>query len=164
MYIFGHAGLTIAAARAVDRDVDPRWAAALALIPDLLDKPGARLWPALVHHNTRNFGHTLLFALLVGAALLIWKRRPKAALVLWGCYAGHFLLDAMWLDGNPAVLFWPLLGDFPRPVYGPLLSWLTAWYVLGEIAGLILLYKLARRHGLFERPRLAAFLKSGRLA
>lgn len=164
MYVFGHAGLTLAAARAVDREADPRWAVLLSLAPDLIDKPGSLLWPALVQHNTRGFGHTLLFSLIVLAGLLAWKRRPKPALVLWGCYAGHFIFDALWLGANPAVLFWPLLGAFPPPVHGRGLSWLTAWYVLGELAGLAFLVKLARRHGLFERPRLAALLKTGRLA
>jgi membrane-bound metal-dependent hydrolase YbcI (DUF457 family) len=164
MYVFGHSGLTLAAARAVDREVDPRWAVLLALAPDLIDKPGAHLWPALVHHNSRGFGHTLLFSLIVLAALLAWKRRPKPALVLWGCYAGHFLFDSMWTHGNHAILLWPLLGAFPRPTYGHGFSWLSLWYVLGEVAGLFILVKLARRHGLSELPRLAAFLKSGRLA
>ncbi len=165
MFVFGHAGLTLAAARAADRETDPRWAILLALGPDLLDKPASVLYPELVHHNTRGFGHTLFFSLFVLGALLIWKRRPKPALVLWGCYAGHFLLDGMWFERNPAVLFWPLLGDFPPlPARGPIFSWMTLWIVLGEIAGLIILYKLARRHGLFKRPRLAAFLKTGRLA
>lgn len=163
MFIFGHTGLTIAAARAADRGIDVRWAAALALAPDLLDKPLSHLCPALVHHNTRNFGHTAFFALFVLAALLIWKRRSKPALVLWGCYIGHFLLDSMWRNDNPAILFWPLLGDFPRPTRGPLISWLMLWSVLGEIAGLIILVRLARRHALFERPRRSAFLKSGLL-
>ena len=164
MLLFGHAGLTISAARAVDRDVDPRWAAVLALGPDLLDKPVSLLYPTLVNHNTRGFGHTTLFSLLVLTALLIWKRRPKPAFVLWACYTGHFLLDSMWLDSNPAILLWPLLGDFPPFVRGPITNSFTPWNVLSEIAGLILLVTLARRHGLFERTKLAAFLKSGRLA
>ncbi len=164
MLVFGHAGLTISAARAVDRDVDPRWAAALALGPDLLDKPVSLLCPALVNSNTRGFGHTALAALFVLTALLIWKRRLKPALVLWACYAGHFLLDNMWRNDNLAILFWPLLGDFPPFVRGPIANSFTPWNVLGEVVGLILLYKLARRHGLFERAKLAAFLKSGRLA
>ncbi len=164
MFVFGHAGLTVAATHAVDRDVDSRWAAVLALGPDLLDKPVSRLFPALVHHNTRGFGHTFLFSLIVLAALLLAKRRLKPALLLWGCYAGHFLCDSMWRGDNPAILFWPLLGDFPPPVRGPIISWLTLGNVLGEAAGATILYRLARRHGLFERPRLAAFLKSGRLA
>lgn len=163
MFVFGHAGLTITAARAVDRDVDPRWAAALALGPDILDKPGSLLYPALVNGNTRSFGHTFFFSLFIVTALLLWKRRPKPALLLWGCYLGHFLLDSMWMNDSPAILFWPLLGDFPAHVRGPIISWFTLWNVLGEIFGLIILVRLARRHRLFERPRLAAFLKSGRL-
>jgi membrane-bound metal-dependent hydrolase YbcI (DUF457 family) len=164
MYVFGHVGLTIAAARAADRDADLRWAAVLAVAPDILDKPGSRLWPALVRHNTRGFGHTALFSLFVLAGLLIWKRRPKTTLVMWGCYVGHFLLDTMWRGDNRAILFWPLLGEFPPLVFGPVSRGLAAWYILGEIAGLVLLVTLARRHGLLERPKLAAFLKSGRLA
>lgn len=164
MLVFGHAGLTISVARAVDRDADLRWAAALALSPDILDKPVSLLFPALVNHNTRGFGHTMLFSLLALAALLLWKRRAKPAFLLWGCYAGHFLLDSMWLNSNPAILLWPLLGDFPPFVRGPITRSFTPWNVLGETLGLILLVELARRYKLFERTNLAAFLKSGRLA
>lgn len=164
MFAFGHAGLTVAAVRAVDREVDLRWAVLLAWAPDLVDKPVRVLLPALVHRNTRGFGHTLLLSLLVPAAVLLWKRSARTALVLWGCVLGHFLLDAMWQRPSPAVLLWPLLGGIPAPVRGPMLSWLTAWNVAGEIAGLFVLDRLARRHGLYERPRLLAFLKTGRLA
>ncbi|MBI2386820.1 MAG: metal-dependent hydrolase [Elusimicrobia bacterium] len=164
MFVFGHAGLTVAAVRAVDRDVDLRWAVLLAWAPDLIDKPVRHLFPALVSHNTRGFGHTTAFSLLVLAALLLWKRRPRSAVVLWGCYAGHFLLDSMWLHPSPAVLLWPLLGGFPPPVRGPVISWLTLWNVAGEIAGLAVLHRLAKRYGLLERTRLLAYLRSGRLA
>lgn len=143
MFVFGHVGLTVGAARKLDPKTDLRWAALLSVAPDLLDKPLSRLVPRLVHHNTRSFGHTALFSLLLLAGLLLWKRRPKAALVLWGCYAGHFLCDAMWSGDNPAILFWPLLGDFPAPVHGALLSPLTAWYLAGEIAGAVILLRLA---------------------
>ena len=163
MFVFGHAGLTIAAARSVERDTDLRWAVFLALAPDLLDKPLSRLLPALVHHNTRSFGHTLLFSFFVLAALLLWKRRARPALLLWGCYLGHFLFDSMWRNENPVILFWPLLGDFPTPIHGRFLSPLGAWYLFGELVGLVILVRLYRRHRLFERPRLDAFLSSGRL-
>jgi membrane-bound metal-dependent hydrolase YbcI (DUF457 family) len=159
VYVFGHVGLTLAAARAVDRDVDLRWAALLAVGPDLLDKPGARLWPTFVNHNSRGFGHTMMFALLVFAALLVLKRPPRRALVLWGCYVGHFLLDSMWMRDNPVIFLWPMLGDFPAPVHAHGFTWMFAWYMAGEIAGLAILARL----GLFERARFAAFLKSGRL-
>lgn len=164
MYAFGHAGLTIAAARAADRGADLRWAVLLALAPDVIDKPGSKLWPEFVDHNTRGIGHSFAFSLVVLAALLLWKRRPRPALILWGCYAGHFLLDAMWHGDNPAVLFWPLLGPFPPPVHGHDFSWLTVWYLAGELAGVAVVVKLVRAHRLLERARLTAFLKSGRLA
>jgi inner membrane protein len=159
LFIFGHAGLTIAAARALDRDVDLRWAAVLALGPDLLDKPLSRLIPELVNHNTRSFGHTLLFSVLILTAALIWKRRFKPALVLWACYAGHFVLDGMWRNTNPAILFWPALGGFPPNIRGPRLSWYMAAMVAGELAGLAVIHRM----GLFDRRRLAAFLKTGRV-
>ena len=79
--------------------------------------------------------------------------------MLWGCYVGHFALDAMWRGRNPLIVFWPLLGAFPPPAYGPFLSWATLWNVAGEVAGLIVLIRL----GLFDRPRRDAFLRSGRL-
>jgi hypothetical protein len=164
VFAFGHAGLTVAAVRAVDRDVDLRWAVVMAWAPDLLDKPVRVLLPDLVSHNTRGLGHSALFSLFVLAGILLWTRRPKSALLLWGCYAGHFLLDSMWLHPSPAVLLWPLLGDFPPPVRGSMISWLTLWNAAGEIAGLAVLYRLARSHGLLDRPKLLAYLKSGRLA
>lgn len=164
VYLFGHSGLTVAAARAADHEVDLRWAVFLALGPDLIDKPGSRLWPELVRHNTRGFGHTALFSLFVLGALLIWKRRLKPSFLLWGCYIGHFLFDSMWRNENPIILFWPLLGQFPRPVRGSFLSEVVMWSVVAEIVGLVILVRLARQHGLFERARLTAFLKSGRLA
>jgi len=163
MFAFGHAGLTVAAVRAVDRDLDLRCAVLMAWAPDLLDKPVRIIFPALVSHNTRGLGHSAAFSLVVLAALLLTQRRPRTALLLWGCYLGHFLLDSMWLHPSPVVLFWPLLGDFPPPVRGPIFSWLTLWNAAGELAGLTVLYKLAGRHGLLERGRFLAYLKSGRL-
>lgn len=159
MFVFGHAGLTLAAARAVDRKIDPRWAVLLAWAPDLIDKPIRVLLPVFSNHNTRSLGHSAALSLVVFAALLLWKRRPKAALLLWACYAGHFLLDSMWLHPSPIVLCWPLLGDFPRPIRGPILSWLTAWNVAGELAGTFYLHRL----GLFDASRLKTVLKTGRL-
>jgi hypothetical protein len=145
MLALGHAGLTLAAARAVDRNIDSRLAICLAWGPDILDKPLSRLIPELVNHNTRGFGHTALVALFVLAALLAWTRRPKTAFVLWGCYIGHFLLDRMWREDNHAIFLWPLLGGFPPPVSGTLLAMLTPWNVLGEIAGLALLIRIYRQ-------------------
>ncbi len=161
MYVFGHAGLTIAAARRFDKDVDPRLAGLLALGPDIVDKPLSRLFPEFVHHNTRSLGHTALFsfAILIGA--LLWNRKPKTALVLGACFAGHLLLDGMWRNDNPVILLWPLLGPFPYPQWGPVFSGLTAFNVAGEIAGLVLLVRL---FGLRDRRSVLRFLKTGKAA
>jgi hypothetical protein len=163
MFILGHVGLTVAAAHAVDHDVDLRWAAFLALAPDILDKPIAWLAPTLVDGGTKNVGHTALAALVVWAALRAFRARK--AMLLGACYAGHFLLDLMWLDGYPIVFFWPLRGAFPAtPLTDPTLDRrLLAYNLAGELIGLILLIDLARRGRVFERPRFESFLKTGRL-
>jgi membrane-bound metal-dependent hydrolase YbcI (DUF457 family) len=161
MFILGHLGPTITGARALRRKVDLRWAAMLAIAPDLLDKPIALLFPAIVNENTRGFGHTLFASLLVLAALLAARRRLAHPLVLWCCYLGHFALDRMWLNNNPIVLFWPFLGSFPPPMHGEINGHILKWNVYGELAGLILLAAFARRNRFFERARFAAFLNSG---
>ena len=164
MYVLGHIGLTVAAVRRLERDVDTRWAALLALAPDILDKPLSRLVPELAHHNTRGLGHSIAFSLCVLGALLLWKRKPRPALVLWGCYVGHFVLDAMWSGHNPRILLWPLLGDFPPHVYGSFFGWMTLWNVTGEIAGLAVLVSLARTYGPLDRSKFSTFLKTGALS
>ena len=144
--------MTAAAARAVDREVDLRWAALLAVAPDAVDKSVAWLAPALVHHNTRNFGHTLLGALAVFAALTALRRRVRLPALLAACYAGHLVLDLMWLNDNPAVLFWPLLGPFPPTAHDPVLNQrLFLYNLFGELAGLAALIALVRGAG--ERQR-----------
>jgi hypothetical protein len=164
MYLFGHIGLTTAAVRAVDRERDLRLPILLSILPDLIDKPIAFLLPALVNGNTRNFGHTLLGALVVLAFLLSRRRRLGASLLLWACYAGHLLLDRMWLGDGPIIFFWPLLGAFPRwSPYDPQTPHLIAYNVAGEALGLSIVLSLVWRHRLFERPRWNAFVKTGRL-
>lgn len=160
MYILGHVGLTVAAARALDRREDARLAMLLAILPDLVDKPLAVL--PVTHGGTRSFAHSLLGA---GAmlALLLARRRPRSALLLWSCYAGHMLLDRMWTDRNLVILFWPLLGGFPpRDPDSPGTPHLLAYNAAGEVLGLALLCLLARRWRLHEPERLRAFARTGR--
>lgn len=165
MYIFGHIGLTVAAVRAVDRETDLRLPILLSILPDLIDKPTAVLLPALVNGSTRNFGHTLLGASAVLAVLFARRRRLGHPLLLWACYAGHFLLDRMWLNDEPAIVFWPLLGAFPHwTPTSPRTPHLMMYYIIGEALGLGIILTLARRYRLFERPRWNAFVKTGRLA
>lgn len=156
--------MTVAAVRAVDRDTDLRLPILLSVLPDLIDKPTAILLPQFVNGNTRNFGHTLFGALVVLAILLACRRRLGNPLLLWSCYAGHFLLDRMWLNDGPIIFFWPLLGDFPHwSPYTPRTPHLLLYNIFGETLGLGILLSLAWRHRLFERPRWNAFAKTGRL-
>jgi hypothetical protein len=39
MLLFGHIGLTIGLARTLSREVDVRWVAVAAILPDIIDKP-----------------------------------------------------------------------------------------------------------------------------
>ena len=160
MFPLGHAGPAVAfAAR---RGADPRWAALMALGPDLLDKPVAVLMPSLVSHNTRNFGHTALIAGTVLFGLL--AARVRGARLLWGCWVAHLLLDRMWSGDNPAIFLWPLRGDFPKPVPdGFTDTHFTPWYLGGELVGGFLLLAFMRKHRLFSRARLASFLRTGRI-
>lgn len=146
MLLLGHVGCTLAGVRAARSDADPRAAALLALLPDLVDKPVRELLPGLVNHSTRSFGHSLVGAALVLAALLALRRRLRAPVALWGCFAGHLLLDRVWLNGGAATLLWPLLGPFPRPVRDLELELpLLRYNLAGEALGLALLLAVAWR-------------------
>ena len=165
MYLFGHVGSTVAAVRAVDRETDLRLPILLSILPDLVDKPTGLLVPGLVNGNTRNFGHTLLGASAVLAILLAWRRRPGSSWLLWACYAGHLFLDRMWLNDGPTILFWPLLGPFPRWLPdSPGTPYLMTYNIAGEVLGLVVVAVLVRRHRLFERTRWNAFLRTGLLS
>lgn len=164
MYILGHAGLTAAAARAADRDIDLRVAALLALGPDILDKPLRHVLPGLTTHNSRSVGHTLLAWAVVALALAAWKRRPGPGWLLWACFAGHAVLDRLWLGANPVVFLWPWLGPFPPPVReGPAFDAAFAYNLAGEAVGLLVVLWLMRRYGLFDAERRRAFWRTGRL-
>jgi hypothetical protein len=163
MFVLGHVGITVRAAHIVDRRVDLRAAALLAVIPDLLDKPVALLFPSIVNENTRGFGHTFLASLLVLAVLAAFRRRFGPVLLLWACYLGHFALDRMWMHDNPKVFFWPLLGSFPPALHGLANGPLFLWNVYGEIIGGVLLLDLVLRRHLYRRKEFAAFWATGRL-
>lgn len=156
MYILGHVGITLTAARAADPEVDWRAASLLALGPDILDKPFRWVFPTLVNHNSRGFGHTLLAWLVVGAVLAAWRPRLRRPAVLWACFAGHAVLDRMWLGHDPRIFLWPMLGSFPPPVRsGPAFDHAFRYDVAGEFVGLALLlfmaWKRSWRAGLAAR-------------
>ncbi|MDP3542432.1 MAG: metal-dependent hydrolase [Elusimicrobiota bacterium] len=162
MFPFGHVGPSMTLARRWGADA--RWAAVLALGPDLVDKPLSMLVPVFVNGNTRSIGHTALAAAIVLAALVAARRRLCRPWFLWGCWLSHLALDRMWLDRSPEIFLWPLRGGFPPPDQGYLETYFNPWYVFGEAAGVLLLAAFVLRHGLTIRSRLADFLRSGRLS
>lgn len=163
MYPLGHAGLTAAGALAVDRRVDLRLACSLALLPDLWDKGVRLLLPALHQHNTRGFGHTFVAAALVAGALALLRRGRGDWWVYALCYAAHMLLDLGWISNHPRILFWPLLGPFPRPSPESYTRGVFFYNLAGELLGAALLARLVRSRGLLAPGRLAALLRDGRL-
>ena len=124
MILFGHLGLTYAAAAALDKGglnrklekfnkyIDYRLVFIGSILPDLIDKLIIFLIGDGAIHSGRIYAHSLLFALLItGAGLLIWKKAKKPwLLTLAFCSLAHLLLDNMWL--YPNALFWPLYDIF----------------------------------------------------
>jgi membrane-bound metal-dependent hydrolase YbcI (DUF457 family) len=108
MLLFAHLGLTLASGRLM-RWVDLAFLALGSMLPDIIDNP-----LGLVVFGTpaegRTFCHTLLF-LLVLAALAFYLKDVRLASVSAGV-AAHLVLDFIWQ--SPIILFWPLLGGFPR--------------------------------------------------
>lgn len=165
MFVLGHLGITAGLAWLLTWkwpavQVDYRLVLAAALLPDLIDKPLG----ALLGLQSRLWAHTLLF---LAALALLSRLRPLHA-VAWVAFgvAVHLGLDLIWFE--PGVVVWPLYGwSFPagtQSVGGYLHTLLTDRYVqFGEITGAIVLGAFARAHGLFSWPRLARFLRTGRV-
>ena len=107
MLLFAHLGLTLAAGRLM-RWVDLAFLALGSMLPDIIDKPLGILVFGTAEQG-RTFGHTLLF-LMVLTALAVYLKNVRMASVSVGILA-HLVLDSMWK--SPAILFWPLLGNFP---------------------------------------------------
>ncbi len=171
LVLFWHAGATIAFTRYTFRDpqMDLRFLVLGAALSDLIDTPiGFALWPSV--QNVRLVAHSLVFASLIMAVVLLMTRRgrprkrwmPVAIGVLF-----HQVFDAMWRQ--PETLWWPFRGwEFSSTGYATVseyLTWLvtdpTTWLL--EAVGLAYLVFLAYRSNLTQRVTLAAFFKTGRV-
>jgi inner membrane protein len=138
MLLFGHVGITLAAARINDlvfplsasdknysgfrykvssilrklRDtsgkLDYRMVIIGSMLPDIIDKPLALMFNSSGLFSGRGYAHTLLFSLLLLAGGLIFKK--PLLLILFIADFSHLLLDEIW--DNPVTLFWPFLGKF----------------------------------------------------
>ena len=171
MLILGHLGCALAATQAGEaaykRVSSRRFSAAVkligyrllavgAMLPDIIDKPLS--WaalPGVLEGITRNFGHTLLFSLLL---LVVWRldsgRKLNFLLPVAIGSTLHLLLDGMFTI--PSTLLWPFMGwEFVDSGYAtdlfsalpiPALPWNVHWLVFSEILGGVLLthtvYKL----------------------
>ena len=188
MLLAGHIGITLATAKYAPRALRdiryrlylflPRrihtftqpWTESLddralivgSMLPDIVDKPLALfLAPTLVGHSLRNYGHTLLFAVMVLAVALalaaLTKRQWPAALAL--ASAGHLILDMMWYSHR--ILLWPFItSDFsPRYIHewGPHADPI---YFGAEVLGLMVISWVG--FTLIKKRRLGTWLLTGR--
>lgn len=126
---------------------------ASSLIPDLVDKPLAIMFPAL--GSGRTIFHSLFIVLIVAIIVLIIS---KNRYMLYGvtvvcCIFIHQLLDAMWLNTN--IWAYPLFGQFPLiapPDYTGYYLWLeittpSEWIFL-LVAVVMLLKIFSTGHGI----------------
>lgn len=165
MLLFAHLGLTLAAGRSI-RWADLAFLTLGSMLPDIIDKPmGLMLFgtPAM----GRTFAHTLVF-LLVLSALSVHLKDVRLASASIGVLT-HLILDSMWR--SPAVIFWPLLGNFPPApemgtfdyIQGLLFSLRTPMVGLPEALGLsyLLFFAFQSRSSLFARCRNLASMSRG---
>jgi inner membrane protein len=154
LLVFGHAGLTLAAAAcsenlirrfgnaadgkkghllrtavAAAKAVDYRLVLTGAFLPDIIDKPVWLLTRAGFQWDGRGYAHTFLANLilvLLGMALAArWNKFWLLTLSL--CSLAHLVFDEMWL--YPGTLWWPLFGGIER---GSTSGWLR-----GMVDGLL---------------------------
>jgi hypothetical protein len=165
MLVIGHTGLAAGAVRAIERDVDLRLVALVAVLPDLIDKPLWLLAPWFANGWTRTAGHSLT-AFVVFTLLVSVRLRARAwPYVL--AYASHLLLDRIWWDGH---ITWPFGGFFvfPKYTYDHTEQWWAKftdlWTMGGEALGGLVFLALALRGRFWERERWRAFRGTGRVA
>ena len=95
-----------------DRNADLRFLLVASLVPDLIDKT---LYLFFITNDSRTYGHTLIFAVLVLFIIMIGTNRKnekrKKYLLIPIALLFHLILDEMWMFKE--TLFWPLFnGSF----------------------------------------------------
>jgi hypothetical protein len=104
-----------------------------ALLPDLLDKPLALLFPDILG-NSKTIGHTLIlfFTVITVAGVLLWHQQRRTLLGLaFACgVLSHQILDAMW--NLAEIWFFPLLGPFPVSSISGKIWWYPLWLELSS--------------------------------
>lgn len=170
--LFWHLGITAAVVFATlgRRRIDYRVVLVGSILPDIIDKPIGRLLFESIFHNSRLFGHTILFSVvtLFGVQVVLRGTSARRWFILPIACVIHLALDAMWND--PVTLFWPLFGlEFPIVPVGN--YWLEVLLrpfehpveLLKELVGLAALLYLAFAFAMFDHGVLKRFLRSGEL-
>jgi hypothetical protein len=149
--------------------LDYRLLAFCALLPDFIDKPLAVL-VFTRSHSSQNVTHSLSFhLLLLGLALLGWRRAVPYVLAA----NGHLLADRMW--HHTETFWWPLFGwnvfwqykpmNTPAAMLQEYLNIITrypqVWLV--EALALAMLLRFVFRRRLYHWPRLETFIRTGHL-
>jgi membrane-bound metal-dependent hydrolase YbcI (DUF457 family) len=83
-----------------------------AILPDLLDKSSALLFPGVLGSG-RTICHSLVFfAIVLLFGILLWQYRHTLLGIAFACaILSHQIMDAMW--NMASTWFYPLLGAFP---------------------------------------------------
>jgi len=173
MLVFGHVGLTIGLARVLSREVDIRWVAVAAMLPDIIDKPLRYfIAPAFTQSNTRTVGHSLAVLLVGMVVVLLLRRTIRGAGAVALMLPMHLLLDGMWTPDLRVSLLWPWAGNGFPPLYEKGMS--GVWNHLirnlsdpvnlaGELGGMMVLGYLWCWCGLSSAARRAHVWNTGML-
>jgi hypothetical protein len=174
MLVFGHVGLTIGFARALSREVDARWVAVAAMLPDIIDKPLRYfIAPAFTQSNTRTVGHSLTVIVVGMVLVLLLRRSIRGAGVVALVLPLHLFLDGMWGPDLRVSLLWPWAGNAFPPLDEVGMAGLWNHLVrnlsdpvnlAGELAGILVLGYLWRWCGLSSAARRAQVWQTGVLA
>ncbi len=173
MLLFGHVGLTIGLARALSREVDVRWVAVAAMLPDIIDKPLRYfIAPVFTQRNTRTVGHSLTVILVSMVVVLLLRRTIRGAGIVALVLPLHLLLDGMWVPDLRVSLLWPWTGNGFPPLNEVGMPGLWNHLVhdlcdpvnlAGELGGMLVLGYLWRWCGLSSAARRAQVWKTGML-
>jgi len=173
MFPVGHVAYTWGAVNVLQRhipewaNVDYRWLAVAAMLPDIADKPLA-VTVFRDSQTSQGLFHTLLFHLAVAAiALAVWRWRSLPYLLAFNT---HLVFDQMW--HHPETLFFPFKGwefDPYRFVGTPEAMVSVYWDIfllpqiwIAEGIGAIILAFFFFHYRLYRWPNLRHFLLTGR--
>lgn len=173
MFPVGHIAYTWGAANVLQRhmpdwaDIDYRWLALAAMLPDIIDKPLA-LTVFRESQTSQGLGHTLiLHATVALVAMALWRGRALPYVL---AFNGHLVLDQIW--HHPETLFFPFMGlqfdpylfmGTPKAmvsVYRDIFLLPHIW--MTEAIGLLVLGFFAGYYQLYRWTNLRHFLSTGR--